>query len=38
VVQIPEMDCHVISLFVSEKDKKLRIELAEKEENVREAV
>jgi DNA repair exonuclease SbcCD ATPase subunit len=32
VVQIPEMDCQVISLFVSEKDKKLRIELAEREE------
>jgi len=31
VVQIPEMDCQVISLFVSEKDKKLRVELAEKE-------
>ncbi len=32
VVQIPEMDCQIISLIVSEKDKKLRIELAEKKE------
>ena len=31
VVQIPEMDCQIISLIVSEKDKKLRIELAERE-------
>ena len=31
VVQIPEMDCQIISLIVSERDKKLRIELAEKE-------
>ena len=32
VVQIPEMDCQIISLIVSEKDKKLRIKLAEREE------
>jgi hypothetical protein len=30
VVQIPEMDCQIISLIVSERDKKLRVELAEK--------
>ncbi|CDG37226.1 hypothetical protein CTHBC1_2643 [Acetivibrio thermocellus BC1] len=32
IVRLPEMDCQVISLIVSEKDKKLRIELAEREE------
>ncbi len=37
VVQIPEMDCQIISLIVSERDKKLRIELAEKKE-LKEAV
>ena len=31
IVRLPEMDCQVISLIVSEKDKKLRIELAERE-------
>jgi len=37
IVRLPEMDCQVISLIVSEKDKKLRIELAEKNE-MKEAV
>ncbi|NLG89781.1 MAG: AAA family ATPase [Clostridiaceae bacterium] len=32
IVRLPEMDCQIISLIVSEKDKKLRIELAEKKE------
>lgn len=31
IVRLPEMDCQIISLIVSEKDKKLRVELAEKE-------
>lgn len=32
IVRLPEMECQVISLIVSERDKKLRIELAEKNE------
>jgi hypothetical protein len=35
VVQIPEMDCQIISLIVSEKDKKLRIELIGLKEEVK---
>lgn len=31
IVRLPEMDCQVISLIVSEKDKSLRVELEEKE-------
>lgn len=38
IVRLPEMDCQVISLIVSEKDKKLRVELAEKKERMKEAV